>query len=129
MMLAKRSRMLERRIGAPWGLVTSVAVALSLIGGVPAAHAAAAPDGDFEQLIAEADAHAVAGRHAEALESYAAAFEAMPTDLRISTVGEFVALEAGQAAVEDFRARGDAASLVRGQTVLRMFLADLEVAS
>jgi hypothetical protein len=118
------------------GLATVVALAMALGSAAPA-HAAtpwsaglahvAAPRGgggqaDFEQLIAEADAHSSAGRHAEALKSYVDAFTAMPAELRASSVGQFVALAAANAAQEDFRARGDATSLDKGRDVLRAFV-------
>lgn len=89
----------------------------------------AAPSGDFEALVAEADEHAGAGRHAEALEAYAAAFEAMPEAMRPTTVGDFVARAAGKAALDDFEGRGEVASLERGRDVLEAFIAAAEGAS
>lgn len=83
---------------------------------------AAAPKPDFEQLIAQADEHTSAGRHAEALRSYTEAFRVMPQSLKSSGVGEFVALGAGSAAIEDFRARGDRTSLADGRLVLMSFI-------
>jgi hypothetical protein len=101
-------------------LATAVALAMTVGGAVPAR--AAAPKADFEQHIARADEHASAGRHAEALASYVEAFTAMPKELRASSVGQFVALAAANAAMEDFRARGDARSLDQGHDVLRAFV-------
>lgn len=110
------------------GRATAVALAMALGGAGPAHAAALAParggasQADFEQLIAQADAHSSAGRHAEALASYVDAFTAMPAALRASSVGQFVALAAANAAQEDFRARGDARSLDQGRDVLRAFV-------
>jgi hypothetical protein len=114
------------------GLATAVALTMALGSAAPAHGAAwaraAAParggasQADFEQLIAEADAHSSAGRHADALESYVEAFTAMPAELRASSVGQFVALAAANAAQEDFRARGDASSLDQARDVLRAFV-------
>jgi hypothetical protein len=101
------------------GLAPAVALALAIGTTVPVRAAAPA---DFEQLIARADEQAGQGRHADALRSYSEAFRAMPQELKGSGVGEFVALAAGNAALEDFRARGDRASLADGRTVLRAFL-------
>lgn len=98
--------------------MAALAVALTATGPVHAA----APKPDFEQLIAQADEHTSAGRHAEALRSYSEAFRAMPESLKSSGVGEFVALAAGSAAIEDFRARGDSTSLADGRLVLMSFI-------
>ena len=98
------------------------ALALAVAMGTTGPVRAAAPKADFERLIARADEQAGQGRHADALRSYAEAFRTMPQDLRGSGVGEFVALAAGNAAIEDFRARGDRASLEDGRTVLRAFI-------
>lgn len=102
------------------GLAPAVALAVAIGATGPAR--AAAPRGDFEQLIAEADEHAGQGRHADALRAYADAFAAMPGDLKASGVGEFVAVAAGNAAVADFRARGDRRSLEDGRVVLLGFI-------
>jgi len=95
-----------------------LAMAMGTIGPVHAA----APKADFEQLIARADEQAGQGHHADALRSYAEAFRAMPQELKGSDVGEFVALAAGNAAIEDFRARGDRAALEDGRVVLLAFI-------
>lgn len=109
------------RCSAP-GLALCLAVA-----GVPG-HAAAAPEGDFEQLIAEADAHVDQGRHDEALSAYTRAYRAMPAELQVSGVGEFVAMAAGKAALEDFAARGDRRSLEQARDVLRAFVTAAQTA-
>lgn len=83
---------------------------------------AAAPEADFEQTLAQADRHANAGRHADALRTYAAAFGAMPDNLRVSGVAEFIALAAGRAAIADYQERGEAQALERGQAVLVRFI-------
>lgn len=111
---------LPRRLAPPRGLATAAALAVALAATGPV-HAAA-PKPDFEQLIAQADEHTSAGRHAEALRSYTEAFRVMPQSLKSSGVGEFVALGAGSAAIEDFRARGDRTSLADGRLVLMSFI-------
>lgn len=108
------------------GLAPAVALALATAIAVPAL--AMAPRGDFEQLIAEADAHTSEGRHAEALESYADAFAAMPIDLKVSGVGEFVAVAAARAALEDYAARGEIESLERARMVLLAFVGAVQTA-
>ncbi len=105
------------------------ALALCLALG-PVAHArAAAPARDHEQLIAEADELTGQGRHADALTAYAQAFEAMPPALQSSGVGELVAVGAGDAALADFRERGDVGSLERGRAVLLRFAGAVQSAS
>lgn len=113
-----------RRTPLHAGLAAALALLVTLGGAVPAR--AAAPPADFEQLIARADEHASAGRHAEALHEYAQAFEAMPAELKGNDVGQFVALAAGTAAIEDYRARGDRASLEAGKEVLTAFIGHAE---
>jgi hypothetical protein len=98
------------------------AVALSLAMAVTPPARGAAPQGDFEQLIAEADGHASQGRHAEALRAYSDAFRSMPTELKASGVGEFVAVAAGKAAIDDFAARGDRRSLEDARMILLAFV-------
>lgn len=102
------------------GLAAAAALAVALAAAGPVR--AAAPDPDFEQLIAQADEHASQGRHAQALQRYSEAFRAMPEPLKASGVGEFVALSAGNAAIEDFKARGDRTSLADGRLVLISFI-------
>lgn len=99
------------------------AVALAVAMGAAGPVRAAAPQGDFEQLIARADEHAGQGRHAEALQAYADALAVMPSDLKASGVGELVAVGAGDAGLADFRARGDRKSLEAARTVLTAFIA------
>jgi hypothetical protein len=103
------------------GLAPAVALALA-VGTASGPARAAAPTADFEQLIAQADEHAGKGRHAEALAAYAKAFEAMPPELKASGVGEFVAMAAGNAALEGYRARGDRTALEDGRAVLVGFI-------
>ncbi len=118
-MLATRLR------GSSWarGTTASLALALALnVTDATAATSSAVQPGDFEQLIADADGHADAGRDAEALEAYADAFDAMPEELKTSEVGEFVALATAKAALADFDSREDPASLERAQDVLEQFI-------
>ncbi|MEX1368323.1 MAG: hypothetical protein AB1Z98_34650 [Nannocystaceae bacterium] len=122
MMLAQRC-FLARWLGP------GLALALMLAGVGPSARAAAPSGDDFEQLVVQADEHAGAGRHAAALGAYADAFEAMSTELRATPVGEFVALAAGKAALDDFEQREDPAALERGRAVLEQFLAAIEAAA
>ncbi len=89
---------------------------------------ATAPREGFEDALARADEHARADRHADALETYAEAYEAMPEELRVSGVGEFVVLEAGLTAIADFAARGDQESLARAQSLLRRFITAVKTA-
>lgn len=109
---------LRRTLGLR-GLAPAVALAVA-IASMPAR--AGAPPADFEQRIADADAHTSEGRHAEALQSYAEAFAAMPPELKASGVGEFVAMAAANAAIADFEARGDRTSLETGRMVLLGFV-------
>jgi hypothetical protein len=132
MMPAVTLAMSVRRTPLLRGLAPAMALSLAFFGGRagPAASEAAAaappapatPAGDFEQLIAKADDHAGQGRHAQALQAYAEAFAAMPSDLKASGVGEFVAEAAGKAAIDDFHARGERSSLEAGRAVLLSFI-------
>ncbi len=97
-------------------------------GVVPRAHAAA-PEEDFEQHLVVGDAHMSQERHADALEAYGLAVEAMDPVTRASAVGEFVAVDAGKAALQDFNTRADPASLERGIEVLDLFIATAESAA
>ncbi|MEM9460923.1 MAG: hypothetical protein AAGF11_42560 [Myxococcota bacterium] len=83
---------------------------------------AAAPKEQHEQLLVAAGEHSNAGRHDAALQAYADAFEAMSVQLRVSGVGELVALEAGSAAIADYQARGERESLKRGRAVILAFM-------
>ncbi|MEM7157691.1 MAG: hypothetical protein AAF799_32925, partial [Myxococcota bacterium] len=83
---------------------------------------AAPAEGDFEQLLANADGHAMEGRHAEALTEYELAFAAMPAHLRATSVGELVVIAASKSALEDYEARGDVESLKRGRALLVDFI-------
>lgn len=112
------SLMRKRRNPLVRGLVLGLALTLAL----PEIVVHAAPAGDFEQLMSEADGHADAGRHADALRTYIAAFDAMPVELQVSEVGEFVALAAAKAAMADYQERQDALSLTRGRVVLAKFI-------
>ncbi|MEM9460926.1 MAG: hypothetical protein AAGF11_42575 [Myxococcota bacterium] len=85
----------------------------------------AAPGADFEQALADADAHANAGRHADALRTYAAAFEAMPDSLRVGGVAEFAVLAAARAAIADYQDRGEVQALERARAVLVQFIEDV----
>jgi len=78
--------------------------------------------------LAEADAHANAGRHDAALRAYAKAFYLLPPETRASDVGEFVALAAGQAAIMDYEQRGERESLELGRKVVRHFIELIEAA-
>lgn len=118
MMPAVSLAMHVRRSPLLCGLVISVALATA----AAPVYAAAPKGGDFEQLIAEADEHADQGRHAQALQAYAAAFDEMPSDLKASGVGEFVAVAAGKAAIDDYHARGERGSLQAGRAVLLSFI-------
>lgn len=100
----------------------TLAAGLALTLALPAAVARAAPQGDFEQLIAQADGHADAQRHADALQTYVAAFDAMPDELKGSEVGEFVALAAAKAAKADYQEREDEQALAQGRGVLTRFI-------
>lgn len=114
--------MLDRIPRRPPFLRAVVAATLCVAIGAPGSIRAAAPQADFEQLIARADEHSGQGQHAEALRAYAEAFSMMPAELKASDVGEFVALAAGHAALDDFRARGEPSSLEEGRTVLLSFI-------
>lgn len=108
------------------GLAAAAVLLVALGASAPAR--AAAPAADFEQLIARADEHASAGRHADALRTYVEAFEAMPRDLRRSSVGEFVVLAAANAAEQDYQARSDRASLEAAVEVLHAFMGEVKAA-
>lgn len=108
------------------GLAAAAVLLVALGASAPAR--AAAPAADFEQLIARADEHASAGRHADALRTYVDAFEAMPRDLRRSSVGEFVVLAAANAAEQDYQARSDRASLEAAVEVLQAFMGEVKAA-
>jgi hypothetical protein len=97
------------------------AVLVALAGAVPVA-SAAAPESDFELLLAEADGHAIDGRYAQALDAYEHAYEAMPAELIATGVGELVVLAGGKAAVEDYKVRGEIESLKRGRALLVKFV-------
>lgn len=112
--------MRKRRNPLVRGLVFGLALALALP--VTGLSARAAPQDDFEQLIAEADGHADAKRHADALRTYVAAFDAMPDELKRSEVGEFVALAAAKAAKSDYQERQDEQALLQGRQVLTRFI-------
>lgn len=81
-----------------------------------------APTPEFEQRIVEADDHASHGRHAQALRAYSEALAAMPRELAADSVGEFVAVAAGKAALDEFEASGDQVALAMGRMVLLMFM-------
>lgn len=83
---------------------------------------AMAPTPEFEQRIVEADDHASHGRHAQALRAYSEALAAMPRELAADSVGEFVAVAAGKAALDEFEASGDQVALAMGRMVLLMFV-------
>lgn len=123
MMLPGAMLLIQRRF-LPLGLSSLLALAV-VWAGTPRV-TLAAPGGDFEQLVAEADEHAGAGRHQEALGAYAGAFDAMPADQQAGSVGEFVALAAGKAALDAFEADQDPASLEQGRGVLERFIAAAE---
>jgi hypothetical protein len=97
-------------------------VALLLAVAVGAPVRAAAPGLDYERLIAEADGHASEGRHAQALRAYSEAFRSMPLELKVSGVGEFVAVAAGKAAIDDYQARAEVESLEQGRMILLAFI-------
>lgn len=118
-MMSTVTRSTLRRLLVLRGLAPAVVLAVAVATMPVRAYAAPA---DFEQRIADADAHANEGRHAEALQAYAEAFAAMPPELKASSVGEFVAMAAGNAAIADFEARGDRKSLETGRMVLLGFV-------
>lgn len=103
---------------------------MALVGCLAAARPsqAHAPEQRHEQLLVVAGEHRAAGRHEQALAAYAEAFEAMTPELRVSGVGELVALEAGNAALEDYQARGERESLVRGRAVVVAFIESIKTA-
>ena len=113
--------MLIRRTRLVAPIATSVALA-TVLAAQPAIALSAPAQGDFEQLLADADGHAIEGRHAQALTEYEQAFAAMPAELRATSVGELVVVAASKSALEDFKARGDIESLKRGRALLVDFI-------
>lgn len=101
-----------------------LALALALVA-APVPAFAAPGEGDFEQLLAEADGHALDGRPDEALTAYEKAFEAMPPELRATEVGELVVLAAGKAALDDYERNHDVESLRRGRALLIAFITEV----
>ncbi len=121
-MLQHSATMRIRRSPLGRGAAASLAFAVAVGLVSPPAHALAPESGDFEQRIADADGHADAGEHADAVEDYVGAFEAMPDELKVTEVGEFVVLAAGKAALADFEARQDPKSLKKARDLLEGFI-------
>lgn len=104
--------------------IAAIVAALCLASSWPAR--AGAPAKGLEATLEEADGHASASRHDEALRAYSRAFTLMTSETRASGVGEFVALAAGREALADFEARGSLESLETARGILRVFIAAVE---
>lgn len=72
--------------------------------------------------MAEAGVLVDKGKHGEALVRFSEAFEAMPNDVKVSDVGEFVVYSGTQAALRQFEADGDPAVLLQGKALAASFL-------
>lgn len=81
-----------------------------------------AKSGGYERSMAEAGVLVDKGKHREALVRFAEAFEAMPADVKVSDVGEFVVYSGTQAALRQFQADGDPAVLLQGKALAASFL-------
>ncbi|MEX1364895.1 MAG: hypothetical protein AB1Z98_17335 [Nannocystaceae bacterium] len=114
----------RRRTAPVRCLIPCLALTVALAG-LHAPAFAAPTEVDFEQLLAEADAHTLDGRPAEALDAYERAYAAMPPELRATAVGELVVLAAGKAAFEAHRRSGDTAVLLRGRALLVSFITEV----
>ncbi|MCA9655914.1 MAG: hypothetical protein KC501_38765 [Myxococcales bacterium] len=98
---------------------------MALGGMQPEVLAAPAKGQDFEELLGQADEHAIEGRHAEALQTYEQAYAAMPVELKATGVGELVVLAAGKAAIGAYEADGNVQWLVRGRALLVDFIKEV----
>lgn len=112
-----------RHRATPWarGSAAGLSIALAIALVSPPVTATVEPV-DFEQLIESAGHSADAGQHAEALDAYTSAFEAMPNEYKRNDIGEFVVVSAAKAALADFEAHGDPTALERARTVLTAFI-------
>ncbi|MEM9455289.1 MAG: hypothetical protein AAGF11_13995, partial [Myxococcota bacterium] len=119
----KGQQHLARRLSRHWRTLCSTIVTATLA--VPFAAPAAPANGDFEQLLATADRHAVASDHAKAVDSYHRAYFAMPVELRTTDVGELVVLAASRHAIEANKKSVDIRTLQLCQTLVSEFITEL----
>lgn len=105
-----------------------VAISAALVVGMPCvAHAGPRVEG-FEEAMARAGALVEEGKHEQALGSFEVAFEAMPPEIQVGEVGEFVAYSGARSAIRAFDTTGDSSVLERGRALLGSFVGAVEAA-
>lgn len=102
----------------------TVAALITLV--TPVSHASNYKPSNYERAMAEAGALADQERHGEALDRFVSAFEAMPVEIKISDVGEFVVHGGTQSAISHYVATGEFAALREGRRLAASFLEEIE---